>query len=249
MRGLSRGGRADPVSSRLYRLGDDLRLVDRHATARLAAARGGDDLVVREHLTEEAAHVAVVVDRSPSMSLYPASLPWLHKPAAVGEAVRLIAESARRARSRIDRHETEFLEETLVELGTARSCGRGSFVFVLSDFLDPASEHAWAEALERGFDVVPVVIQDPLWEQSFPDVGGAVLPLVDGVGGRVRRVRLTHEEALARKTANEGRFDAMLRAFESLRLDPIVLGSARPAEVLECFRCWSDCRRAEAGCR
>ena len=40
MRASRRGGRSDPVSSRLYRPGDDLRLIDRHASARLAAHVG-----------------------------------------------------------------------------------------------------------------------------------------------------------------------------------------------------------------
>ena len=48
----------------------------------------------------------------------------------------------------------------------------GSFVFVLSDFFDPPPVDVWLKALERRLDVVPVVIQDPTWEQSFPDVSG-----------------------------------------------------------------------------
>src|SRR5438067_13913035 len=93
-----RGGCFDPVSSRPYRPGDDLRRIDRHASARLSAARDSDELIVREHYAEEAAHVAVVVDPSPSMSLFPETLPWLSKPAAVAAAESLIAASAYRAR-------------------------------------------------------------------------------------------------------------------------------------------------------
>ena len=74
MRASRRGGRSDPVSSRLYRPGDDLRLIDRHASARLAAARGSGDLIVREHFAEEAARVALVVDPSPSMQLFPPAM-------------------------------------------------------------------------------------------------------------------------------------------------------------------------------
>jgi uncharacterized protein (DUF58 family) len=43
---------------------------------------------------------------------------------------------------------------------------RSSFVFVLSDFLAPPSAEACQGALRAGWDVVPVVIQDPVWEQS-----------------------------------------------------------------------------------
>ena len=87
MRASRRGGRSDPVSSRLYRPGDDPRLIDRHASMRLAAARGCDGLIVREHFAEEAARVVVLTDPSPSMQLYPSDLPWLHKPEAVTATV------------------------------------------------------------------------------------------------------------------------------------------------------------------
>ena len=39
-------------------------------------------------------HVVLVVDRRPAMSLYPRELPWLHKPAAVAAAGRMIVDSA-----------------------------------------------------------------------------------------------------------------------------------------------------------
>ena len=42
----------------------------------------------------------------------------------------------------------------------------------------------WLTALEHRWDIVPVVIQDPTWEQSFPDVNGIVVPLRDPGGGR-----------------------------------------------------------------
>src|SRR5205823_4478340 len=105
MRSLRRGGHADPVTSRPYRPGDDLRRIDRHASARLSAARDSDELIVREHYAEEAARIAVVVDPSPSMSLFPETLPWLQKPAAVAAAASLIAASAYRARCPLEHHE------------------------------------------------------------------------------------------------------------------------------------------------
>ena len=55
----------------------------------------------------------------------------------------------------------------------------GTFVFVLSDFLPPPSPARMREALAAGWDVVPVVVQDPVWERSFPDVSGVTLPLAD----------------------------------------------------------------------
>ena len=67
----------------------------------------------------------------------------------------------------------------------------GTFLFVLSDFLEPPPVAAWLEAGARRWDVVPVVIQDPLWEQSFPDVGSVVVPIADPPGAAPRLVRLT----------------------------------------------------------
>ena len=66
----------------------------------------------------------------------------------------------------------------------------GTFVFVLSDFLPAPSREMWLIAVEHRWDVVPVVIQDPTWEQSFPDVSGIVVSLRDPGTGRVTPVRL-----------------------------------------------------------
>ena len=50
------------------------------------SARLSDDFIVREHFSEESPRVVLVVDRRPSMSLYPIEFPWLHKPAVVSTA-------------------------------------------------------------------------------------------------------------------------------------------------------------------
>ena len=62
----------------------------------------------------------------------------------------------------------------------------GSFVFVLSDFLDPPRRETWLTAVEHLWDVIPVVIQDPIWEQSFPDVSGIAVPFRDPAPGASR---------------------------------------------------------------
>ena len=102
----------------------------------------------------------------------------------------------------------------------------GSFVFVLSDFIESPPFSAWSEALEHPWDVVPVVIQDPVWEQSFPAVGGLTVPLADPATGQVRMVRLTRSEAEARRQANEERLERLLDGFGSLDLQPVL---SRPA--------------------
>src|SRR5205807_649758 len=131
--------------------------------------------------------VAIVVDDRPTMRLYPPGLPWLHKPAAVDAAAALIEGSARDARCRTRR------VAAVDPIGAVRELAlpATSFVFVVSDFLVPPDEEAWAEAAARGLDLVPVVVQDPDWEQSFPAVGGCVLPVADPATGAVRPVRLT----------------------------------------------------------
>ena len=119
-----------------------------------------------------------------------------------------------------------------------------SFVFVVSDFLAPPDEEAWAEASARGFDLVPVVVQDPVWEQSFPAVGGCVLPLADPLTGSVRPVRLTRGEALDRARANEERLERLGECFWALGIEHVTLASSDPAHVLDRFLVWADGRRS-----
>jgi hypothetical protein len=235
-----RGGRFDPVSSRPYRPGDDLRRIDRHASARLSAARDADELVIREHYAEEAARVVVLVDSAPTMALFPESLPWLHKPAAVESAVRLIEASAYRARCPVERLDAG------AAAATELVAPRGTFVFVVSDFLAPPAEDDWLAALDRNLDLIPVIVQDPVWEQSFPQVDGAVLPVADPLDGRVRRVRLRRHEAAEQRAANEARLAALIEGMEELGLEPVLLGTADEELVLDGFLTWSDMRRRSA---
>lgn len=119
----------------------------------------------------------------------------------------------------------------------------GSFVFVLSDFLPPPPEETWLAALERRLDLVPVVIQDPTWEQSFPDAGGVVLPLCDRPGGQPCPVFLTGREARRRRRANEARLAGILDGLRRLQLEPVLVSSAEPAPILSAFLAWSELRR------
>jgi uncharacterized protein (DUF58 family) len=119
----------------------------------------------------------------------------------------------------------------------------GAFVFVLSDFLPPPSDAMWLQVLEHRWDLVPVVIQDPTWEQSFPDVHGIVLPLRDSRTGRAAPVRLTAREAAERREANERRFAELLDVFHGLDLDPVLVSSSDPGDILSSFLNWSESRR------
>ena len=134
-----------------------------------------------------------------------------------------------------------------ISSSTRRQVTAGSFVFVLSDFLDPPSRETWLTAVEHLWDVIPVVIQDPIWEQSFPDVSGIVVPLRDPRTGRVTHVRLTKKEAAARKQAHEERLAALLDELALLDLDPRLISSSEPSEVLASFLDWTEFRRARRG--
>jgi hypothetical protein len=199
---------------------------------RLAAARGGDDLIVREHFAEEAARVVVLTDPSPSMQLYPSELPWLQKPEAVTASVELINASAYRTRSRV-----ELLRGAPAELG-GLALPAGTFAFVLSDFVCGLPD--WQEAVDRRLDIVPVVMQDPVWERTFPDVGGVVLPLPSGP------TRLTRAEASERRRFNEERFAQLLTGLDELDLEPVFVEDASPDAILERFLCWAEVRRRAA---
>ena len=39
-------------------------------------------------------------------------------------------------------------------------------------FLGPLRTESLLRAIGLGWDLVPVVIQDPIWEESFPDLAG-----------------------------------------------------------------------------
>jgi uncharacterized protein (DUF58 family) len=153
------------------------------------------------------------------------------------------AEEARPFRAPADSLTTAFAR--LVE--HRRALPPSSFVFVLSDFLAPPSEEAWTRALQHRWDVVPVVIQDPVWERSFPDVAGVVVPLADPETGRVRIARLSRRDVEERRTDNERRFADLVTWLESLDLQPVVVDSSEPADVLSAFLSWSEQRLFRRG--
>ncbi|MGZ4384077.1 MAG: DUF58 domain-containing protein [Gaiellaceae bacterium] len=275
-----RGSGSEIASSRPYRRGDTMRLVDWAASARLSTAHASDEFVVRDHFAEDAVRVMVVVDRSPSMALFPDDLPWLHKAEVVQRAGLMILVSAAAAHALTGFAETsaagvairsprrdralrawiegrlregaadgprESLDVTLETLaGSALDVPSGSFVFVLSDFLPPPSPAALRAALAAGWDLIPVIVQDPLWEQSFPRVGGVTLPLADPSSGALTLVRLRSSEAEARRVANEQRMAALHESFLSLGIDPVTLSSADWKSIHGAFLAWAEGRSAWA---
>ena len=125
----------------------------------------------------------------------------------------------------------------------------GTFVFVVSDFIVEPDEELWLRAVERRWDLVPVIVQDPTWERSFPDISGVTVPVSEPRGGRTSYLRLSRSEALERRGANEERWERLQQTFAVLDLDPVLLDSSDPAEVLEAFLLWADRRTHARGRR
>src|SRR5437870_5128979 len=271
-RSARRGVGSDVASTREYRPGDDVAWMDWAASARLSAARGSDEFIVRERFADEAPRVVVLADRRPSMSIRASPLRPLDKPRAILTALDLIGASAIAARSL-----TGYLDyadgepfwrpprtEQRAEPGTFErafaapddTVSRGlaflgehrrdlptqAFVFVLSDFVVPPDLGVWQRALENRWELVPVVIQDPLWERTFPDVGGVMIPYADPANDRVIPVRLSLREAERRRTDNEARWLNLVHDFRSLGVEPVGVTSHDAGGVLDSFLRWADLR-------
>jgi uncharacterized protein (DUF58 family) len=271
-----RGHGSDVIGTRPYEIGDAVSTIDWFASARLSAATGRDEFIVRDHAADEAPRVALVTDRRPAMGIYEPPLPWLSKRRAIVEATASIVASAVAARADVasldyadedpywlppGRRDVPWLvaerqgeagfgapednvAQALAYLGRLRSdLPTGSFLFVLSDFLVPPAPDEWLDASGHGWEVVPVVIQDPTWEQSFPDIAGVVVPVADPRDGRVRLVRLSRRDVEAQRTANELRLRGLLDELVSLGVEPVLLGTSDPHEIDRAFVGWAEARR------
>ena len=138
----------------------------------------------------------------------------------------------------------DWLERSLAHLAEyPRAITPGTFVFVLSDFIPMPPHETWVSMRERPWDVVPIVIQDPSWEQSFPDVSGISVPLRDPRTGRLSAVRLTEEEAREQRLRNEARRSELMQMLELFDLDAIFISSSKREDVHSDFLLWSLLRR------
>jgi hypothetical protein len=117
-----------------------------------------------------------------------------------------------------------------------------TFVFVISDFLVPPDEYWWGRALEQRWELVPVLIQDPVWERSFPDVGALTVPYSEPASSGVVPIYLTRAEAERLRVEHEARYDELLRIFRSHGTEPVVVDSHDPGSVLAAFLRWADLR-------
>lgn len=272
VRSARRGFGSDVASTREYRPGDDVAWMDWQASARLSAARGTDEFIVRERFADEAPRVVVLADRRPSMSIVSSPLRPLDKPRALLTALDLIGQSALAARSLtgyLDHAEGEPWwrpprTEQRAEPGAfarpfhapADTVSRGlqflgehrrdlptqAFAFVLSDFGVPPDLPVWQRALEHRWELVPVIVQDPVWERTFPDVGGISVPFADPGSGRVVPVRLTRGEAARLREENEARWEGLVHDFRSLGLEPVAVHTHDLGAMLDAFLRWADLR-------
>jgi len=258
-RRTSRRGAGDEIAgTRPYRPGDPVATIHWAASARLSAARGSDEFVVREFFADQAPRVALVHDRRPGMAIHAPPSPWLDKRRVAETAGRLIAASAAAEHGEVVRvdgplHTSEEPPYDAPEDGLHRSLEAllrrparlpsGSFVFVVSDFLVPVPAAVWTRLRSFRWDVVPVIVQDPVWEQSFPAVGGVVLPIADPATGRVEDVWMSSREARERKQANEQRLAELLERFRRLLFDPVLLDDDEPLRVAARFQAWAERRR------
>ena len=117
-----------------------------------------------------------------------------------------------------------------------------TFVFVLSDFLVPPDEAAWLDALQHQWELVPVIVQDAVWERTFPEVGGLTVPYADPASGAVVPVYLTRAEAERLRDEHEERTARLLRLFRSFGAEPVLVESHDPGAILGAFLRWADLR-------
>jgi uncharacterized protein (DUF58 family) len=269
---MRRGLGSDVAGSRPYQPGDDVDKIDWYASARISLARGSEEFIVRENFADEAPRVVVLCDRRPSMSVFSDGWPWLSKPDAIRNAVTLIGSSATAARGLLGYFDeadgdaywhpprsshtygTPELErgfgapEDTIRRGLRhlaehkRDLPAGTFVFIVSDFLVAPTRDEWLDALERRHEIVPVILQDPIWEQSFPDVSGVVVPFVAADGSAVSLAAVTAREARELREANERRWHALLHGLRALDLDPVIVDSHEVRAVESSFLSWADQR-------
>jgi uncharacterized protein (DUF58 family) len=268
-----RGDGDEIAGTRPYQPGDLTAHIHWAASARLSEARGTDEFVVREFFAEQAPRVALVADRRPGMAIHAPPSPWLDKRAAVEAAGSLVAASAVAERGEVaysdgtghaawlrgpggvgaafrrrvggpyvggERSLRSALEALLRD---AQMLPAGSFVFVVSDFLVPVPTRLWARLRSRRWDVTPVIVQDPVWEQSFPALAGVTVPLADAASGRVADVWIGGREARERAQRNAERLDSLLARFRRLGFDPVVVDTADPTDVAAGFHRWAERRR------
>lgn len=266
-----RGLSDDIVGSRTYLPGDDIRRIDWAGSARLSALSGQEQFLVRESYGEEAPTIVIACDRRPSMALYPERFPWLCKPLAMQRFSELVVKAAAHYHCPIayldqqhwqpPKMTGEFNEVTALSAEQQFSAREadgdalllqlqqfehqlppGSFVFLLSDFNELPSTHAISTALDAEWDLIPVVLRDPTWEQSYPiEIAGLSVPVSD-TNGELRFLRQSKAQANQRRQANEQLMSEIDHLFTSHGFPPLLLASAQDEAISESVIAWHERR-------
>ena len=92
-----------------------------------------------------------------------------------------------------------------------------------------------------------MIVQDPVWEQSFPPIDGVTVALADARGAGARPVRLQPAEVEERRAHNEERLRTLRADFLRLGLDPVLVDDAGPAAVHATMLHWANARFAGRG--
>ena len=192
----------------------------------------------RDALREAAISIAAsaAVARADIAALdFGAGEPWWLTP---GRRDRPWIVAARAAEAPFDAPEDNLLQALAFLAQRRTDVPGGTFLFVISDFLEPVPPDAWLDAVGHGWDVVPVVIQDPVWERSWPDVAGIGVP-VEHAG----LVRLGRRKSARLRAGHEARYAGLLAELQSVGLRPVELESSDPYTVDEAFLAWAEERR------
>jgi uncharacterized protein (DUF58 family) len=119
----------------------------------------------------------------------------------------------------------------------------GTFVFVVSDFVTPVPGRVWMGLRGLGWDVVPLVVQDSVWEQSFPRIGNVVVPFVAPGSTRICDVWISRRRATELRAANERRLEETIARFRRLGFDPVLIGTSDPNDIAGLLHGWAARRR------
>ena len=192
-----------------------------------------------------------LIARERARGAQPHRLPRLRRRRAVSGVRRAASTAPSRARSNAPstRRTTPSRAASSSSASTGATCRRRRSCSSSPTSSSRPTCTRWQRALEHRWELVPVVIQDPVWERTFPDVGGITIPYADPRAGR-RRAGLPHARARPRAcaTSTRARWTELVRDFRSLGIEPVVRRLARARRACSARSCAGPtCARCGAG--
>jgi len=122
----------------------------------------------------------------------------------------------------------------------------GVFVAVCSDFQDETlrDPNIWAH-LAVSYDPIPVVIQDLVWEMTFPDhLAPMTVPIPDPVSGVYRLTRISKGRAEQMREANEAQIRDLRALWSSQGIIPVELNAVDPRGIEAAFQRMAKLRKS-----